>query len=145
MSLPLVKFESLVPHKIEINKLTEPFWRGLEDRLFKLQHCTKCKINIFPPRLFCGHCYKRELLWISSAGKGVVYSKISVSNVPDNYSITTPVDIAIIDLEEGVRILTRFVPGKEIAEIGSHVQLVVTNHPDGFHYACQKSELFCMT
>ena len=142
MSLPVVEFESLVPHKIEVNKLTEPFWSGLEDGLFQLQHCTKCQINIFPPRLFCGQCHKRELLWISSAGRGVVYSKISVSNVPDNYSITTPVDLAIIDLEERVRILTRFVPGTEIAEIGSHVQLVVTSHPDGVHYACQKSELF---
>jgi hypothetical protein len=43
--------------------------------------------------------------------------------------------VAIVDLEEGIRVVTRLLPGQHSVALDGKVQLVITHHPDGYHYA----------
>jgi hypothetical protein len=45
--------------------------------------------------------------------------------------------VAIVDLEEGLRLVTRLLPEGREPALDSPVQLVITRHPDGYHYAAR--------
>ena len=42
-----------------------------------------------------------------------------------------------VDLAEGVRIVTRLLPEGRSLEPDSPIELVITHHPDGYHYAAR--------
>ncbi|MDT8397375.1 MAG: Zn-ribbon domain-containing OB-fold protein [Pseudomonadales bacterium] len=73
---------------------------------FIIQQCRDCGRHIFHPRVLCQHCGSTELKWISPTGRGTVCSTSIVHQTPErggDYSI------ALIDLEEGVRLMGRVV------------------------------------
>jgi hypothetical protein len=45
--------------------------------------------------------------------------------------------VAIVDLKEGLRLVTRMLPDGAEPVLDTPVQLVVTRHPDGYHYAAR--------
>jgi len=49
--------------------------------------------------------------------------------------LLTPTSLAVVDLEENVRLLTRVLPGDRALAIGEECRLVITAHPDGYFYA----------
>ncbi|MGH1471480.1 MAG: Zn-ribbon domain-containing OB-fold protein [Cellvibrionaceae bacterium] len=71
---------------------------------FKIQHCKSCELHIFYPRIICPHCGSNEIAWITPSGKGTVYS----TSVPRGGK-EGDYNIALVDLEEGPRMLTRVV------------------------------------
>lgn len=71
---------------------------------FCLQRCTQCQQANFPPRELCPHCGAAGLRWVRASGLGTVYSSSTMARKPDaggNYNV------ALIDLEEGVRMMAR--------------------------------------
>jgi len=60
----------------------------------------------FPPTRFCSKCRSIKCEWIESKGEGRVFSWIVVRHpVPrDVYAQEVPYVVALIELEEGVRI-----------------------------------------
>jgi hypothetical protein len=60
-----------------------------------------------------------------------------VHNSPAIYGILSPIHVAVIDLEEGVRLVTRLLPSGNTPQLDSPVELIITEHPDGYHYAAQ--------
>lgn len=90
---------------------------------FGIQQCTACSRHVFTPRELCPHCGASPLKWVRPAGTGTVYSHTTISRKPDaggNYNV------ALIDLDEGVRLMSR-VEGMapEAVQIGLRVQAKV--------------------
>ncbi|MGE0715622.1 MAG: Zn-ribbon domain-containing OB-fold protein [Alphaproteobacteria bacterium] len=75
----------------------------LEGR-FIVQRCGACGKSSFPPRVFCKHCGEAALEWITASGDGVVYATSAVRNRPDKGGDH---NVSLVDLAEGVRMLTR--------------------------------------
>jgi uncharacterized OB-fold protein len=71
---------------------------------FRIQRCNECKQHVFYPRVVCSHCGAPGLSWVTPSGNGIVYSTTIVRRKPD---LGGDLNIALIDLEEGVRMMSR--------------------------------------
>lgn len=87
---------------------TRQFWQGgREGRLF-LQRCTDCVHVYFPPRPFCPKCGSRAVETFAASGHARLYSYV-INHRPRADWPQEPHSIAIVDLEEGPRILSNIV------------------------------------
>jgi uncharacterized protein len=91
-----------------------PFWEATREGRFLLQWCTACARAVFYPRAFCPHCADRTggLEWREATGRGTVYAA-GVEHRPEaagaTFSGGEPFSVALIDLQEGVRMLSNVV------------------------------------
>ncbi|MBZ0147300.1 MAG: OB-fold domain-containing protein [Pseudorhodoplanes sp.] len=85
-----------------------PFWEGCRNHRLVIQRCTDCGQLRFPPTGMCPHCRSVNSEWITASGRGRLYSWIVVRHpVPrEIYASDVPYVVALVDLEEGVRIST---------------------------------------
>ncbi len=87
--------------------------------------CKECGNISFPPRLVCPKCKSKnfETVQLSREGKILTFTIIRVG--PDKFSKETPYVVAIIELNDGVR-LTAQITDCDVnkVEIGSKVKLV---------------------
>jgi uncharacterized OB-fold protein len=89
---------------------SKPFWDGCKKHELLIQRCKDCQKPNFYPKLFCPHCLSHNLEWIKASGQGKIYSYTVVySYAPTQFSGDTPYVVAIIDLEEGVRMMSNIV------------------------------------
>ena len=88
-----------------------PFWAGCRNAKLLLQRCAGCGRFRFPASAQCPHCHSSAGDWVESCGRGRVYSWIVVRHpVPaDIYAGDVPYVVALIDLEEGVRMASNIV------------------------------------
>ena len=88
-----------------------PFWAGCRDHRLMLLKCVACGAFRYPPGPVCPHCRARESEWVQSPGRGKVYSWIVVTHpVPKEvYAADVPYVVALIELDEGVRIASNIV------------------------------------
>ena len=93
------------------NAITNPgplqiFEESLARGEFRIQQCKDCGQHVFYPRHLCHHCGSSNLKWVEASGRATVYSTAVVRRRPEkggNYNI------ALIDLEEGPRMMSRVV------------------------------------
>jgi uncharacterized OB-fold protein len=68
-----------------------------------------------------------EVVWVEASGDGTVYSKTNVQvEVP---GFTPPYDVAIVQLDEGPRLMTHLLGGE--VPIGGRVRIDWRERPDG--------------
>lgn len=87
--------------------------------------CKQCGHISFPPRLVCSKCKSKtfETVQLNNEGKILTFTIIRVG--PDKFSKETPYVVAIIELNDGVR-LTAQVTDCDVnkVEIGTKVKMV---------------------
>lgn len=90
---------------------SEPFWSGCREHRLRIQKCDNCGARRFPPHRLCPVCHSDRSTWIDASGRGKVYSWITVVHpVPkDVYQGDVPYVVALIDLEEGVRMVSNII------------------------------------
>lgn len=88
-----------------------PFWEGCRAHRLLLQRCRDCGAWRFPPGRWCAGCRSPRSAWHDASGRGRVYSWIVVTHpVPrEVYAAEVPYVVALIELEEGVRMPTNLV------------------------------------
>lgn len=114
-----------------VSPTTEPFWEATRSGTLLLQWCRTCDAPVFYPREVCPRCLGTELEWRPAAGTAVVHSW-TVEHRPQGAFGTEPYVIALVDLDEGVRMMTNVVgcdPG-EVA-VGMAVRLCWAPLADG--------------
>lgn len=84
---------------------TVPFWQGAREGKLLIQRCAACGSHQFYPRPVCIRCGSLEVGWVQASGRGVVYSMTTV-RVPVTPELEPPYVVALVDLEEGPRLLT---------------------------------------
>ncbi len=101
----------------------EPYWEATRDQRLVLQWCRSCERPIHFPREVCPSCLGADVEFRPSEGSGTIYA-ISVMPVPGNAGMAdrAPYAVALVDLDDGVRLLTNIVgPGAERAAVGDAV------------------------
>lgn len=83
---------------------SEPFWNGLRQHKLLLQRCADCKHYRHPPMPMCPSCNSFEQEWVESAGRGTVYSWITVHQQTHPFFTERPYNVVLVELEEGVRV-----------------------------------------
>lgn len=96
---------------------------------FLIQRCQACARAVFYPRMICPHCGSDRLDWATPSGKGTVYSTTVVRRKAEHGG---DYNVALIDLEEGVRMMSR-VEGisADLVTIGMAVQASVEDGDAG--------------
>lgn len=78
--------------------------QALDQGRFLIQHCDACTRAVFYPRMLCPHCGADRLSWKTPDGRGTVYSTTVVRRKPDAGG---DYNVALVDLAEGVRLMSR--------------------------------------
>lgn len=86
---------------------TQHYWDGAKEGELRLQACNSCSETYFPPRPFCPKCGARDVKVVKASGKGKLYSYI-INHLPSP-GYTPPFTVAIVELEEGIRLMTNLV------------------------------------
>jgi len=86
---------------------TAEFWAGTRKGELRLQRCTACAHVYFPARPFCPGCASRDVAWFTASGRGTLYSY--VINERPAPGFTAPYSIAVVELDEGPRMMTNIV------------------------------------
>lgn len=87
-----------------------PFWEGALQGQLRTQYCPACRRHQFPPRRLCMHCGGRNVGWQGVSGRGRVYSFTIVHRAPEPaFAAEVPYAVAVVDLEEGGRMMTNIV------------------------------------
>jgi uncharacterized OB-fold protein len=88
---------------------TRHFWEGCKAGELRLQKCTSCDGGAyFPPRPFCPKCGSRDVEVFKASGKGVLYSYV-INQRPRPDMGKEAHSIAVVQLDEGVRMMTNIV------------------------------------
>lgn len=88
----------------------EPFWAAARDHRLVLQHCPRCERLQHFPRPWCTACLHDALDYVDASGLGTVYSCTVVRRHPNPvFAARVPYVLALIDLDEGVRIMSNVV------------------------------------
>lgn len=92
----------------EPTPLSAPFWSAAARGELVLQRCASCGNLQWAPLRACRTCLSLDLCWVEMSGRAVVYS-YSVVTRPQSPSFEVPYIVAIVELDEGPRILTDLV------------------------------------
>lgn len=84
--------------------VSAPFWEATRRRELVLQWCPQCARLVHYPRARCPSCGGDELDWRPMSGAATVYA--AATHHP---RAADPYCIALVDLAEGARLLTRIV------------------------------------
>jgi uncharacterized OB-fold protein len=103
---------------------SRPFWEGLQKHELWIQYCSICHQHIFYPRSICPHCFSEDLVWKQSSGCGTIYSYTVVHTGFGPFADEAPYVVALVTLDEGVRMMTRIVGSS--GDLGIGQKVVVT-------------------
>jgi uncharacterized OB-fold protein len=86
---------------------TKPFWDGCAEGKLLLQRCASCEAYRHPPSPICPHCLSDAHAWVAANGHGAVYTFVVVRETRGRgWDKMVPYVLAVVELEEGPRILT---------------------------------------
>jgi uncharacterized OB-fold protein len=104
---------------------TRPYWEGAAQGRLMVQHCAACDRHQFYPRLFCTVCLSDAMQWVESKGQGTVYSYTVNHRGPTPFfKPRTPYVVAMIDLDEGVRMMANILDcDPKAVKIGARVRV----------------------
>ena len=87
---------------------TQFFWDGTKEHRLLIQRCVSCAQLRHPPRPMCPHCGSVEWDTVEASGRGTVYSFVMPHHPPYPW-FEYPYIVALIDLEEGTRLVSNLV------------------------------------
>ncbi len=126
-------FKKPVPSP-EFPEMTEPFWEATKRHELVIPHCAWCNHYFWYPRQNCPFCLRTDWTWEKVSGHGRVYS-FTVVRQPVNpaFNPDVPYAYAIIELDEGVRMISNIVECKvpDEVQINMPVQAVFQERVGG--------------
>ena len=87
---------------------TQHFWDGTDAGELRLQRCDACANVYFPPRPFCPSCASRKVTHLQGQRQGHAV-QLRHQPPPAAPGFTPPYAIAVVELDEGPRMMTNIV------------------------------------
>jgi uncharacterized OB-fold protein len=88
------------------NAETEVFWEKANQDELWIQRCRSCGKPYFYPRFFCPNCFSKDVEWFQASGKGKLHTYMINHRPPPSFEAEAPYAIAVVELDEGVRMMT---------------------------------------
>ncbi|WP_134705119.1 Zn-ribbon domain-containing OB-fold protein [Ammoniphilus sp. YIM 78166] len=110
--------------KLYLDDDSRPFWEGAKDQKLMIQQCEECQKFIFYPRILCPHCFSEHVKWVEASGHGRIHSYTVVHKAMPPFKDQTPYVVGIIELNEGVRMMSRIVGERDQISIDKPVTVV---------------------
>ena len=118
-----------------VSPAAEPFWEATRSCTLVIQWCRSCERAIHFPREACPSCLGTDLEFRPAIGTGTVYAA-SQMPAPGNPGMAgrAPYVVALIDLPEGVRLMSNVVgDGALDVAVGDAVDVAWEPLADGRH------------
>lgn len=94
----------------KLNSDNLPFWEGCHKHELRFQKCNDCGHVRWPPSDLCPECHSIETGWLTSKGTGRVYTfAVYHTAFHPGFSGDLPYTVAVVELDEGPRLLTNIV------------------------------------
>ena len=111
--VPMPEVQGERPPKPRPAPLPEPeaaeYWAAARDGTLLVQRCDRCGHHQLYPRALCVVCHS-PVSWAEASGRGTVYSYTVIrQNYSRPFRDWMPYVVALVDLEEGPRIMTNIV------------------------------------
>lgn len=89
---------------------SRPYWDAARAHRLVLQRCGDCGRHWHPPSTVCPGCGSRDHDWVDSSGKGKVFSFVTYHRLYNKgWKDDLPYVVAVIELEEGARLLSNVI------------------------------------
>lgn len=100
------------------------FWfDGARDNRLLIQRCTSCKTLRHPPGPCCPECRSFDWDTVEASGRATLYSYV-VAHHPKHPAFEYPLLVAVVELEEGTRLITNLVDvDRDDVRIGMPLEL----------------------
>lgn len=86
---------------------TQPYWDATAAGRLDLPRCRPCDQVFFYPRSSCPRCGSTDLEWVTCSGKGRLHTYVVSHRPAPGFSV--PTVIAVVELDEGPRMMTNLV------------------------------------
>ncbi len=103
---------------------TREFWDGAKRGELRIQRCRSCRRAYFYPRPFCPNCSSRDVEWFTASGRGKLHTYVISHRPAPGFQDYVPYVIAVVELDEGPRMMTNIV-GVELAPENLPIDLPV--------------------
>jgi len=93
-----------------IEEESRPYWEAAAEGRLLIARCRACGRAQHYPRPFCPTCWSEDVLWEEACGRATLYtySVVFVNDLPP-FRDRLPYVAAVVDLEEGPRLMTTVV------------------------------------
>jgi uncharacterized protein len=107
------------------------YWQRAADGQLVLQRCTECDRFQFYPRSLCTSCAGVPE-WVDAAGRGTLYTYTVIrQNRSKAFAALSPYAVGIVELDEGVRMMSNIVDcDVEALRVGMPVEVVIVKAAD---------------
>ena len=109
------------------------FWEGAKRGELLAQRCASCGDLQHPPRPMCPRCHSVQRALVRLSGRGEVYSWI-IPRHPPAVGFAQPPIVALIQLEEGIRLVSNVV-GVDAGQVAIGMEVEVQFEPTVGGYA----------
>src|SRR5262245_46290406 len=117
------------PYKKPLPRIDEEsrgYFEALTRHELYVQRCRSCGTKRFYPRAVCPVCLSDATEWLRASGRGTVYSfTVTHQNQAPGFRDELPYALAIVELAEGLRLMTNIVGcPPDAVHIGMPVEVV---------------------
>jgi len=93
-----------------VDAFTRVYWEAAAAGRLLLRRCAGCGRAHHYPREFCPYCWSEDVGWESASGRATLYawSEVHVNDLPP-FRDRLPYVVAVVELEEGPRMMTAVV------------------------------------
>lgn len=96
-----------------VDEGTRPWWDAAREGRLLVKRCAACSRAHFYPRLFCPYCWSTDVDWEQASGRATLYTwSVVHSNDLPPFPERLPYVAAVVDLDEGPRMMTNLVDGE---------------------------------
>lgn len=88
---------------------SRPFWEAARRHELALPRCRTCTRYHYYPRATCPHCLSADLEWRAVSGRGRLHTYTVVHRGSKGFPLPTPYVMAVVELDEGPRMMTNLV------------------------------------
>lgn len=94
------------PDRPTVDADSESWWSAVQDRALLVNACGSCGRNSLYARPFCPFCWSEDVTLVSASGRGRLYTWSVIHQNAAPFDGRTPHVVAMVDLEEGPRLMT---------------------------------------
>jgi len=112
---------------------SEAWWAAIQDHTLMVNSCRSCGRKSLYVRPFCPHCWSEEVELTPASGRGRLYTWSVVHQNAAPLDARTPYVVAMVDLEEGPRVMTAL-QNCPVEDLQADMDLIITfrDDEDGF-------------
>jgi len=111
---------------------TAEFFEGTKRGELRLQRCQNCARAYFYPRASCPFCFSSEVAWFTASGRATLHTYMISHRAAPGFADDVPYAIAVVELDEGPRMMTNIVGVANTPEnLVLDMDLVVDFEPRG--------------